>query len=247
MLDRSLNVHFTAPSSNTMPRTSDGLPLSATTLGLGFDGDSITRDLAREGTTTASGRIDEGFGGVSRGRSSRSNGGLGAVWRGIGATELAGISSTPADTPSARALRLVRWVVCWPRFKINRLVVGGPARRIWTRNLIFTFESGWRFRANFGLWACWCASVRHCGKRRVRVHADAALSRGRRCESLSAPSYLRLSSLLTLEFVACFKPAADNRQRTSACDISAYPGRGNTFEFFHPGARRPPTGAGAVL
>ena len=51
--------------------------------------------------------------------------GLGAVWRGIGPPELAGISSTPADTPSARALRLVRWVVCWPRFKINRLAVGG--------------------------------------------------------------------------------------------------------------------------
>ena len=121
MLDRSLNVHFTAPSSNTMPRTSDGLPLSAFTLGLGFDGDSMTRDLVREGTTTASGRIDEGFGGVSRGHPSRSNGGLGAVWRGIGPPELTGISSTPADTPSARALRLVRWVVCWPRFKINRL------------------------------------------------------------------------------------------------------------------------------
>ena len=125
MLDRSLNVHFTAPSSNTMPRTSDGLPLSAFTLGLGFDGDSMTRDLVREGTTTASGRIDEGFGGVSRGHPSRSNGGLGAVWRGIGPPELAGISSTPADTPSARALRLVRWVVCWPRFKLNRLAVGG--------------------------------------------------------------------------------------------------------------------------
>ena len=95
--------------------------------------------------------------------------------------------------------------------------------------------------------ARWCAPVRHCGTRRVRVHADAALSRGRRCESLSARTHLRLFSLVTLEFVARFNPAADNRQRTSACDISAYPGRGNTFEFFHPGARRPPTGAGAVL
>ena len=94
ILDRSLNTHFTAPSSKMMPRLSLGGP----SVGSGVSGASMTRNLVREGTPSSSGRI-EGLGGVSRGRSYRSNGGLGTLRRGIGPPAFAGLSSIPPILP----------------------------------------------------------------------------------------------------------------------------------------------------